>query len=415
MTETNKNEGRVKTLYRALKVRAYPDKNAIESIDEHFRAAAEMYNLLIEENEKQKAETKRDMVRNELSLAVGKLKGKFPKVNPQCLYYTAFHVGQGLKRVASSKGGPGLLRRKRLDSIEASFSISFSKPYLEYLKNSKYAILVFPKVGGVRVRMHRALPQNVIWRSATISRNRSGQYFVSMDYEFKKEIPAVPIKKAVGLDFSVPHLYVASDKLLVPDEDKIHAQQNSYAKIAKESRKLSRKKKGSKNFLKQKLKLAKAYQRMENQRNDFLQKEANVIIKDYDFVSVETLSLIDIEKQFRLYKNVTDDSWLKFTTILAYKLKERGKVFHLVNKWYPSSQTCYRCGYINRDLKLADRNYDCPKCKFHIDRDLNAAKNIRDQGLREAGFKIRYLHSSSSPSSPSLLREGDKCLDNGTP
>lgn len=408
MAKAKQNQSRNQTLYRAIKVRAYPDGKATKTIQAHFAAVAEIYNLLIKENEAQKARTGKDLNRGELSLAVGKLKGRFPTVNPQCLYLTSYHVNQGLKRVSPLNGGPGFLRKKKTDAVEASFSISCPKPDLEYLSNHKDAILTLPKVGKIRVRMHRKAPSNVVWHLVTVSRNRSGQYFVSMDYEFVKEIPLVKVKKAVGLDFSVPHLYVASDKSLVPDESKIHARQNSYQDIAKQSRKLARKKKGSKNFMKQKLRLAKAYQHMENQRMDFIQKESNVIVNDYDFVSAETLSLIDIEKQFSLYKNVSDDSWFKFTNILSYKLAERGKIFHQVNKWYPSSQTCYRCGYINRNLQLADRDYNCPKCKFHIDRDYNAAKNIRDQGLREAGFKIRYLNSNSSQTPVPTIPEQDK-------
>jgi len=140
--------------------------------------------------------------------------------------------------------------------------------------------------------------------------------------------------------------------------------------------------KKSKNWLKQKQKVGKIHSKIKHQRLDNLHKISFEIANQYDIVCVETLNMKAIgNKKFRNGKSTYDNGYGTFLTLLSYKLSRRGKFLVKVDKWYPSSQLCHNCGH-RQKLKLSERTYECPKCHVIIDRDLNAALNIRDEGIR---------------------------------
>ena len=167
-------------------------------------------------------------------------------------------------------------------------------------------------------------------------------------------------------------------------------------KISMLHKKLSHSKVGGKNYGKIRKRLAKVYQRIDNIRNDYIQKETRKIVDNYDFVGVETLSLTEMCERYKFYNAIHDDSWFRFLTTLRYKMQDARKTLRYVSRFYPSSKTCHRCGYIKHDLQLSDREYVCPICHNHDDRDYNAAKNIRDQALRDAGYRINYIYPANS-------------------
>ena len=145
---------------------------------------------------------------------------------------------------------------------------------------------------------------------------------------------------------------------------------------------LSRKKKGSGSWNKQRIKVARLQEKIMFCRNDKLHKISTDLIHKYDVICCEDLNVKGMVKNHHLAKSISDASWGAFVTMLAYKAKWYGKTLFKIDRFYPSSKTCHHCGYVKEDLSLSDRFYTCPNCGKQIDRDLNAAKNILDEGLR---------------------------------
>lgn len=154
-------------------------------------------------------------------------------------------------------------------------------------------------------------------------------------------------------------------------------------KLAREQRKLSLMQKGSNNCNKQRVKVAKLHEKVANQRKDFLHKQSRQIVNAYDCVCIEDLDIKAMSQSLHFGKSVSDNGWGMFTTFLTYKLEEMGKQLIKVDKFFASSQICSVCGYKNSKTKdLSVRVWNCPNCGTHHDRDINAAKNIRNEGMR---------------------------------
>ena len=249
-----------------------------------------------------------------------------------------------------------------------------------------------PKAGRVRAVIHR--PPDTEWKlkSATVSQSPDGSFWCSVLFEY--EVHAVPVcadaDNAVGLDYKSDGLYVDSNGSR-PVSHKYYRE--SQKKLAKLQRRLSRKigsKKGeekSSNYVKQQMKVNKLYAHISNQRKDFLHKKSTEIANQYDIVCVENLNMrLMSNKGFGNGKSTMDNGYGIFLKMLEYKLENRGKYFIKVDKFYPSSQMCYACGEIHPEMKdLSKRHIYC-QCGYHNDRDLNAAMNIKREGLRMLGL-----------------------------
>lgn len=155
----------------------------------------------------------------------------------------------------------------------------------------------------------------------------------------------------------------------------------SLEKLAKEQRVLSRRKKGSNRWYKQKRKVAKLQEKTAHQRRDFLHKKSYALANKYDAVAIEDLDMKGMSKSLTFGKSVSDNSWGRFTTFLQYKFEDRGKSFVKIDKWFPSSKMCSECGEVKETLFLSERTYTC-SCGNESDRDENAAKNIKNEGKR---------------------------------
>ena len=158
---------------------------------------------------------------------------------------------------------------------------------------------------------------------------------------------------------------------------------NAEKRLAREQRRLSKMQKGSNNRRKQRIKVAKLHEKVSNQRKDFLHKQSRQITNAYDCVCIEDLDMKAMSRSLKLGKSVSDNGWGMFTAFLKYKLEEQGKKLVKVDRFFASSQMCSACGYKNAKTKnLALRQWDCPQCGIHHDRDVNAAINIRNEGMR---------------------------------
>lgn len=241
--------------------------------------------------------------------------------------------------------------------------------------------LKLPKVRGwVKVKQHRVISKGHKIKSATISMTPSGKYYVSLLCEYENSISEIEPETFIGLDYSMKELYVDSNGD-TPEYPRYY--RKSEEKLKREQRKLSLMQKGSANRQKQRLKVARLHEKVANQRRDFIHKATRQIANAYDCVCIESLNMQSMSKSLRFGKSVHDNGWGMFTEILKYKLEGLGKKLIKVDKFFASSQLCSCCGYKNpatKDLSL--REWECPVCGTYHDRDINAAINIRTEGMR---------------------------------
>ncbi len=237
-----------------------------------------------------------------------------------------------------------------------------------------------PKIGLVRLKQHRLIPSDYKLKSVTVSQTPSGKYHASVLFEYENQIQEQTTQTFLGLDFSMYELYKDSDGN-EPQYPRYYRQ--SEKKLKKEQRTLSLMQKGSKNREKQRIKVARLHEKIANQRKDFLHKQSRQIADIYDCVCIENLDMKAMSQCLSFGKSVSDNGWGMFVTYLKYKLEEQGKRLVKVDKFFASSQICNICGYKNMATKnLAVRAWNCPGCGTHHDRDINAAINIRNEGMR---------------------------------
>ena len=218
-------------------------------------------------------------------------------------------------------------------------------------------------LGFVKMKQHRNIPNDYKLKAVTVSQNASGKYFASILFEYEEEITEKKLESFIGLDFSMHELYVDSNGNF-PQFPRYY--RLSEKKLKREQRKLSKMVKGSRNREKQRIRVAKLHEKVANQRKDFLHKQA-------------------MAQSLNFGKSVSDNGWGMFTAFLKYKLEELGKRLVKIDKFFASSQICSVCGYQNPHTKdLSVREWICPCCQTHHNRDVNAAVNIRNEGMRIA-------------------------------
>ena len=252
---------------------------------------------------------------------------------------------------------------------------TFTVPQFATIENGK---LWLPKFkSGISIRLHREIKGKL--GKVSLTKTPTGKYFVSVFTTEEYNTPIEHTGKSIGVDLGLKDLLITSDGEVFKN--------NRYTKryerkLAKAQKHLSRKKKGSSEYENQRLKVARLHEKISNSRADYLHKCSISLVRRYDTICIEDLNVKGMERNHHLAKSVTDASWGSFVSMLTYKAQWNNKKVVKINRYFPSSQTCNVCGYVNKQTKdLSVRDWECPVCHTHHNRDVNASINILHLGL----------------------------------
>ena len=401
----------MRKIHKSYRFRLYPNKVQIELLAKHFGCSRFVYNYFLDQRIEQYKLTGKSDNYYAQAKALTEMKKQeetvwLNEVIAQSLQFALRSVETAYKNFFQK-----LTKFPKFKSKHSKNS--FTVPQNASIAGGRLFIPKFRE--GIKCRVHREIKGKI--GKVTITKTPSGKYFVSV---FTEEEYITPIKKSgksVGVDLGLKDLLITSEGEIFKN--------NRYTKkyecrLTKAQRHLSRKVKGSKGFENQRLKVARFHEKISNSRADYLHKRSISLVRRYDIICIEDLNVKGIVKNHRLAKSVSDASWGTFVNMLTYKAEWNDKKNVKIDRFFPSSQTCSVCGYVNKETKdLSVREWECPVCHAHHDRDVNAAINILRIGLNNisagtvdytGGEEVRANHLESRSSVKPEAHHSSNCV-----
>jgi len=363
---------------RAYKYRLYPNAKQKELLAKHFGCARWVYNYGLAKKIEYYKQHEKSYSRYDLQKDLVVLKKQedtqwLSDVCAQSLQVVLKNLDAAYTSFFRKKNSfPKFKRRRNRQSV------AFPQNTKIDFDNNRIQVIKFIKDGGIKCKFHRRF-EGII-KTTTISKTPTDKYYVSILVEEDvKSVKQKPLKidSAIGIDLGIKDLLITSDGNKYENPNWL---KKSLSKLAREQRRLSRKIKKSNNYVKQRKRVAIVHEKISNQRKDFLHKISRQLVDENQINTYcfEDLSVKNMMGNHNLAQAISNVSWSMFVQFLSYKADWAGKNILKIGRFDPSSKMCNSCGYINNELTLNDRTWTCKSCNARHDRDINAAKNIRD-------------------------------------
>ena len=361
----------MKVIKYTYKFRLDPNQEQQTLLNKHFGSVRWTYNYFLNQRKTEYLNNKKSLNYYDQAAELTKIKKVnewLKEINSQTLQYSLKCLDMAYQGFFNKRTKFPNFKSKRNKN-------SFTIPQNVRYDGTK---LIVPKfLDGIEMIMERQIKG--IIKHCNISKTPTGKYFVSILTELEYQ-PINKTNQSVGIDLGIKDFLVLSNGTKI----KNHRFLKHYERILAENQKyLSRKTKQSNRYEKQRLKVARIYEKITNSRMDLIHKTTTNLIKQFDTIYLEDLNVKGMMKNHKLAKAIGDVSWGKFIDVLEYKALWNDKSVVHIDRFFPSSKTCSKCGWINNHLTLKDRNWICPECNSVHDRDFNAAINILNEGYRK--------------------------------